>query len=136
MSDTDITPAVLAPDLADKVKSDLAALHGTAASALPGLFVSWVEKWASEQIPMAEAKAVQYGSNSLAKKGWRFAQAQGRGVSQAEALELGATQYVLEKMDRVEDAILRRQLPGDDTWIDIAVYALMIGYIRSNGQWL
>lgn len=101
-----------------------------------GPFYDWVAKWVADHVPEAEQKARQYGSNSLAKKGYRFAAAQRQDVSTPQALELGAAQYVMEKLDRVEDAVMRGQLPSDDTWVDVAVYALMIGYIRQNGCWL
>jgi len=108
--------------------------HGTGNVAPPS-FGEWVGKWAAEHIPQAEAKAVQYGSNSLAKKGHRFAAAVGQRVNQGQALELGVAQYTAEKADRIEDAILRGQLPTEDTWVDVAIYALMAQYIRQYGRW-
>lgn len=104
-------------------------------SAPPG-FQEWAEKWVAANAPGVERKAAEYGSNSLARKGRRYARAQGRQVGAAEALELGATQYVLEKLDRVEDSMLRQQLPSADTWLDVAVYALMVAFVRENGRWL
>lgn len=101
-----------------------------------GPFAEFVAKWFAEHVPVAQAKAQQYGSNSLAKKGYRFGAAQGRVPSDSEALELGATQYALEKLDRVEDAMLRREYASNDTWTDVVIYALMILYVRQNGHWL
>lgn len=113
--------------------------HGGAGGVAPDVvpkFDEWVARWVAEHIPTAMEKAQTYGSNSLAKKGTRFAAAGGRGsVSKATALELGVAQYVAEKADRIEDAILRGQLPGNDTWVDVAIYALMAQYIRSQGTW-
>lgn len=103
--------------------------------ASPG-FQEWAEKWLAAIVPMVEAKARQYGSNSLAQKGRRYARAQGREVTDAVALELGVMQYMAEKLDRVEDSALRQQAASDDTLIDLAVYALMGLYIRKHGHWL
>lgn len=102
----------------------------------PQGFQEWAEKWVTSISPGVERKAAEYGSGSLARKGWRYAQAQGRAVGNADALELGAAQYLLEKLDRVEDSMLRQQRPSDDTWLDIAVYALMAMYVREHGHWL
>ena len=152
---TDMTQA-MAPVDADEALADVGQLrqtlaemgprtttHGTgntslaqaSADAAPK-FDEWVAKWVADHIPTAMEKATTYGSNSLAKKGARFAAAGGRSpVPQSTALELGVAQYVAEKADRVEDAILRGQLPGNDTWVDIAIYALMAQYIRETGSW-
>jgi len=116
--------------------------HGTGnMGAEPGAdrtpkFDEWVARWVADHIPTAMEKAATYGSNSLAKKGQRFAAARGDGgVATKTALELGVAQYVAEKADRIEDAILRGQLPGNDTWVDVAIYALMAQYIRQTGSW-
>ena len=107
----------------------------TAGGAVPK-FDEWVTRWVADHIPTAMEKAQTYGSNSLARKGHRFAAARGDGgVSDKTALELGVAQYAVEKADRIEDAILRGQLPGRDSWVDLAVYALMAQYIRDHGIW-
>jgi hypothetical protein len=98
-------------------------------------FDVWVDRWIADHVPVAMDKARQYGSNSLAKKGYRFATAGGRGVTVAHALELGVAQYIAEKADRIEDSILRGMLPSEDTWVDVAIYALMAQYIRQHGRW-
>lgn len=98
-------------------------------------FSDWAARWLDEHVPAIEEKAATYGSNSLAKKGYRFSAAVGQGVTVGQALELGCAQYAVEKGDRIEDAILRGQLPTADTWVDLAVYALMAQYIRETGTW-
>lgn len=132
------------PNLTTDLQHTIAALgprvttHGPGVAAEhdnPPKFDEWVAQWVADHIPVAMEKAQTYGSNSLAKKGQRFAAALGRQVTSQTALELGVAQYVAEKSDRVEDAILRGHLPGTDTWIDIAIYALMAQYIRQTGQW-
>jgi len=108
-------------------------------SAQPG-FHEWAEKWLTENIPMVEAKAREYGSNSLQRKGERYLRALGlvkhTPDNPAAALELACFQYIAEKLDRVEDAALRGLPASDDTWTDLAVYALMALYIRKHGRWL
>lgn len=99
-------------------------------------FHQWANRWMARVAPEVQRKAAEYGSNSLAKKGYRFAAAQQRDVSGSEALQLGALQYVAEKSDRIEDALLRGNAPSDDTLVDAAVYLLMVMFIRENGHWL
>lgn len=98
-------------------------------------FQKWAEGWLSEHAPAVQAKAQQYGSNSLAASGRKLARLQGRQVSDIEALELGCFDYAHGKMERVFDAVLREQLPGRDTWHDIAVYSLMVLFMREFGRW-
>lgn len=110
--------------------------HGTAATSTTPSFAEWVDKWVADHVPTAMAKAQQYGSNSLAKKGHRFAAVGSRDLTgYDQALELGTAQYIVEKADRVEDAILRGHLPSSDTYVDLAVYSLMALYIRQHGRW-
>jgi hypothetical protein len=99
-------------------------------------FQEFAERFIQAVAPMAEAKAAQYGSNSLAAKGHRYARAQGRAAKDQEALELGVFQYMAEKMDRIEDAALRSEPASQDTLIDVTVYGLMLLYIRKHGSWL
>lgn len=99
-------------------------------------FQEFAEKWIAAVVPMVEAKAREYGSNSLAQKGRRYARAQGRTVSDQEALLLGCFQYSAEKLDRVEDAALRGLPASQDTLTDLAVYSMMALYIRKLGHWL
>lgn len=101
----------------------------------PG-FQEFCEKWLAEHIPMIEAKAREYGSNSLQRKGERYARAQGRTVGQAEALQLALMQYCAEKVDRLEDASIRGLPASDDTAVDLAVYSLMLVYTRKYGRWM
>lgn len=119
-------------------------VHGTGDMSAAGLFgdkgapvafKDWANQWFVDHIPVVEEKSYVYGSNSLAKKGHRFAKAVGQNVTFAQALELGCEQYLVEKSDRVEDAILRGQLPTEDTLVDAAVYALMALFIRQHGHW-
>jgi hypothetical protein len=104
-------------------------------AAAPADFTKWLEGWVQDTAPGIQSKAETYGSNSLAAMGRRAAQLQGRVVSEVEALELGCWLYSSGKMERVTDAVLRGELPGRDTWHDIACYALMVLSIREHGRW-
>ena len=98
-------------------------------------FPDWAMQWISERATMIESKATEYGSNSLAEMGRTFARAQGRTVDDQEALEIGCMLYAKGKLERVLDAMLQQRTPSSDTWDDLAVYALMAGFIREKGRW-
>lgn len=130
--DGNVTP----PIPAELIEPHTTVYGGGAAVATPPGFADWAAKWMAATAPAVEKKAVEYGSNSLARKGYRYASAQSRRVTEAEALELGASQYLVEKADRMEDALLRGLSPSDDTLADSIVYGLMILFIRQNGRWV
>lgn len=98
-------------------------------------FHRWWAAMVDKEAPTIQAKAEEYGSNSLAQMGHMFARAQGRGVTEAEALEIGSFIYAYGKLQRVGDALLHGKLPSTDTWKDLSIYASMSLYIRENGQW-
>lgn len=99
-------------------------------------FQEFAEKFIQAVAPMVEAKAAQYGSNSLAAKGRRYARAQGRTAKDQEALELACMQYCAEKIDRMEDAALHEVPASQDTLVDLTVYGLMFLYVRKYGRWM
>ena len=95
----------------------------------------WVGDAASEA-PEIARKATEYGSNSLAAMGAMIGRVQHRQpMTRAEELEYGCAVYAFGKMERVMDAIIRGDLPSEDTWRDIAVYARMARRIRETGNW-
>lgn len=98
-------------------------------------FHRWWADLVDSEAPTIAAKATEYGSNSLAQMGHLFARAQGRGVTEAEALEIGSFIYAYGKIQRVGDALLQGKLPSADSWKDLAVYSTMALYIRDRGQW-
>lgn len=98
-------------------------------------FSKWAADWLADTAPAVQAKAEQYGSNSLAAMGHLAARMQGRKVPEIEALEAGCAVYAFGKMERVMDALLRGELPGRDSWNDLAVYSLMVLYMRQFGRW-
>lgn len=101
----------------------------------PSGFTRWWLKTVEELSPTVQRKAEEYGSNSLAQMGYFFARAQGRDLTEAEALEIGCFLYAYGKLQRVGDALLTGNLPSVDTWMDAAVYASMAAYVREHGRW-
>ncbi len=101
----------------------------------PVPFRTWWASFVVATAPTIQAKAEEYGSNSLASMGRLWARAQGRSVTDAEALEIGCALYAYGKMQRVMDAMLVGKLPSEDTWHDLGVYATMAQFIKQEGRW-
>lgn len=98
------------------------------------------EKWWTELVRQhagtIQAKAEEYGTNSLVEVGRLYARARGRDpVGIAEAVELGCAVYAYGKMQRVIDALLKDRLPSEDTWRDAMIYAAMALFAREHGHW-
>lgn len=99
-------------------------------------FESWWLELVSEHAPTIQAKAEEYGTNSLVEVGRLYARARGRDqIEIAEAVELGCAVYAYGKIQRVIDALLKDRLPSEDTWRDAMIYAAMALYTREHGQW-
>lgn len=94
----------------------------------------WLSK-ISATAPEIQRKAEEYGTNSLVEVGRLFARAQGREVTEVEAIELGCFFYAYGKMQRIADAALKGMQPSMDTWHDLGVYASMAMYAREYGRW-
>jgi len=103
---------------------------------LGGDFETWWLDLVSEHAPTIQAKAEEYGTNSLVEVGRLYARARGRDqIEPAEAIELGCAVYAYGKIQRVIDACLKDRLPSEDTWRDAMVYAAMALYTREHGRW-
>lgn len=99
-------------------------------------FENWWLDLVSEHAPTIQAKAEEYGTNSLVEVGRLYARARGRDqIEIAEAVELGCAVYAYGKIQRVIDALLKDRLPSQDTWRDAMIYAAMALYTREHGQW-
>ena len=101
----------------------------------PVTFSGHMRQWLADRTPTIQAKAAEYGSNSLAEMGRTFARAQGRTVEDAEAMEIGCMLYAKGKLERCLDAMLNGKLPSEDTWDDLVVYGMMAVFIRATGRW-
>lgn len=95
----------------------------------------WWIKTAEADASAVVPKALEYGSNSLEQVGRKMAALKGIKVNKAQALELGCYFYALGKMERWTDAVLKGQLPSDDTVLDLKIYATMVQRIRETGDW-
>ena len=103
--------------------------------AAPDTLVKWWVERAEQEIGQIAAKAAAYGSNSLAELGAHIARLQERTVTKPEALILGCWINVVQKIERMTDAILRGDTPDDDSIHDARVYLGMIQRIRDTGNW-
>ena len=99
-------------------------------------FADWWLGYIEEVAAEIDRKAKVYGSNSLEQIGRLIPRARNdQETDQSAALEMGCFVYAYGKMERVADAILRGELPGEDSWHDLMVYAAMALYIREVGTW-
>ena len=98
-------------------------------------FKEWWTQEVENTAPTIQNKAEEYGSNSLAQVGHLFGRAQGRTLTETQALEAGCAVYAYGKLERVLDSLLAGKQPSTDTWHDLQVYAAMANYIRQNGDW-
>ena len=102
----------------------------------PPDFNRWWASQVEEHAPTIQAKATEYGSNSLRQVGALFLRDRGlEGFTEAEELVAGCAVYAHGKLERVLDALLAGTLPSDDTLHDLQVYAAMAQYIKTTGVW-
>lgn len=95
----------------------------------------WWLDHASEEASKTIAKMEEYGAGDLAMIGHSISKMANRQVEdQKQAAELGIVFYALGKIARVLSAVEDGNIPSDDTWFDLAVYAKMALAIRS-GAW-
>lgn len=94
----------------------------------------WIAQ-AQGDVDMVASKAVAYGSNSLTQLGNKLAQLQGRDVSVEEAQELGCWINLVQKIERLTDAVLRGERGSDDSITDAIAYLVMMRRIRVKGSW-
>lgn len=99
-----------------------------------GITEWWLAR-AAEEARAVVPKAVSYGSNSLMQLGRKMAQLQGREVSDDEALELGCWANLVQKVERMTDAVMRGERCSDDTIYDVGIYIKMVQRIRDAGSW-
>lgn len=101
----------------------------------PEDFHSWWVAMADREAPTVQRKAEEYGTNSLVEMGRIWARAQGRDVTDLEAVEIGCFLYAYGKIQRVADALLKGKSPNVDSWKDAAIYSMMVMYSREKGTW-
>jgi hypothetical protein len=116
----------------DELKAAMDVMQPTQ---LEAVLRDWWLKRAETEAEQVVPKAIEYGSNSLMQVGRKMAQLAGREVNDEEALELGCWSYMIGKVERWTDAVMRGDRPSDDTLHDIAVYVKMAQRIRDTGSW-
>ena len=101
--------------------------------------IALLEQWwidhARTEASATIAKMCEYGSGDLVAVGQQVRQlADRKPMVDADAMELGCLFYLIGKMERAISAHKRGDLPSDDTWFDIAVYAKMV-LAKRAGVW-
>lgn len=90
----------------------------------------WVKQAAAEADKLAP-KAVEYGAYDLEMLGGMLGDMAGRPPS----VELGLVFYLAGKIARAVSAVKDGRQASDDTFLDIAIYARMVLYVREHGRW-
>lgn len=98
-------------------------------------FHDWWVAMADREAPTIQRKAEEYGTNSLVEMGRLYARAQGREITDLEAIEIGCFLYAYGKIQRVADALLKGKSPNVDSWHDLTIYSLMVQFSREKGTW-
>jgi hypothetical protein len=126
----------LTDGLVDEYKQVAGPAADTAATQEAADLEHWWIGNAALEAPDIARKAREYGSNSLAAMGRLIGRVQHRQpMTPAAELEYGCAVYAFGKMERVMDALVRGELPSEDTWRDIHVYSVMALRIRETGTW-
>jgi hypothetical protein len=110
-------------------RSDPVDTHG-----LDDLFVWWMEQ-AAEEARKLSPKAKEYGSYDLELMGQALGEMTGQDSTVAHNMEQAIVFYLLGKIARAVSAVRSGHGASDDTFIDIAIYARMVLYIREHGRW-
>lgn len=92
----------------------------------------WWNNQAREEFAQTAVKAKEYSSSDLRIMGAAMEEG---GVKEGYGEEAAIAFYVLGKVARAVGALQEGQVPSDDTWFDISVYAKMVMRIRETGRW-
>ncbi len=95
-----------------------------------------------DDLKRARAKAQEYGSHDLEIMGTTLEamlpqsdhlDAQSR---HAAGIEMAIAFYMMGKSARMFGAFKKGTTPGDDSYRDMDIYAMMARYVRLNGKWI
>jgi hypothetical protein len=98
----------------------------------------WWEEKCRADIDSMVPKAIEYGGGDLTlmADGMRLLQqVGGRTVTRPVQREAAIAFYALGKIARILSAISEGRLPGEDSWYDLQIYAIMAQYERQVGPW-
>lgn len=56
-------------------------------------------------------------------------------ASMREGTEIVLASYIAGKLTRLFEGLSRGELPNEDSWADLARYAMMARYVRKHGEW-
>lgn len=98
----------------------------------------WWEDKCRRDIDAMVPKAIEYGGGDLTlmADGMRLLQEMsGRKVERPVQREAAIAFYALGKIARILSALAEGRLPGEDSWYDLQIYAVMAQYERQVGPW-
>lgn len=56
-------------------------------------------------------------------------------ASTREGTEMAIASYIAGKLGRLMEGLSHGELPSEDSWADLARYAMMARYVRKHGEW-
>jgi len=95
----------------------------------------WWMRQANEDANLVIRKHGEYGDDSLATGGFALARLMSQSVTRARAQEIAIWHDLNVKLSRLENALKKGEEVGDDTWQDIACYAMMGRKAQQDGGW-
>lgn len=98
----------------------------------------WWSNKSQADIDAMVPKAIEYGGGDLtlmADGMALFAQMGGGEVPRPVQREMAVAFYALGKIARIISALAEGRLPGEDSWYDLQIYAVMAQYERQIGPW-
>lgn len=95
----------------------------------------WWMAQANEDVNLVLRKHDEYGDDTLATGGFALARLMGRKVTRGRAQEIAIWHDLGVKLGRLENALKKGEDVGDDTWQDIACYAMMGRRAQLHGGW-
>lgn len=96
----------------------------------------WWESQANKDAVLVSEKFKEYGTTALSDLGYQMAELMGWDrPSRQEAQELAVYYFMLGKMARWKNALLRGEGVSNDTLTDLACYAMIARKARHSGGW-
>ena len=95
----------------------------------------WWMMTANEDANLIVRKYEGYGDHSLTGLGRELAELTGREATRGQMQQLAIYYFLLGKMARLKNALLKGEQASDDTWQDITCYAMMGRKIQQHDGW-
>jgi hypothetical protein len=97
--------------------------------------LKWWQQTTKDEIESMLPKVIEYGANDLKVMGDAMLLLRPDLVGKIHPEELAISFYALGKMARIVGAYADGQIPSDDSWHDLAIYARMAQRVRDAGHW-